>query len=137
MQLSGAAAPDLWSSKGIYRVGDGAPAPEVLAVCGWPEQACPPIAAAWSPRGTVTAAAARRGDVEGGGGLGPDRARAHQHGLKEGLRMPAGRPLMRRATAQAAMTRPGPMSAQRTPAVDAIAATAKAPAGTDPTKPAL
>jgi xylulokinase len=60
MQVSGAAASDPWSSKGICRVGDGAPAAEVLAACGWPEQACPPIAAAWSPRGTVTAAAARR-----------------------------------------------------------------------------
>ena len=60
MQLSGAAASDPWSSKGICRVGDGAPAAVVLAACGWPEQACPPIAAAWSPRGTVTAAAARR-----------------------------------------------------------------------------
>jgi len=60
MQLSGAAASDPWSSKGICRVGDGAPAAEVLAACGWPERACPPIAAAWSARGTVTAAAARR-----------------------------------------------------------------------------
>jgi xylulokinase len=60
MQLSGAAASDPWSSKGICRVGDGAPAAEVLAACGWPERACPPVAAAWSARGTVTAAAARR-----------------------------------------------------------------------------
>jgi xylulokinase len=60
MQLTGGPASDPWSSKGICRVDDGAPAAEVLAACGWPEQACPPIAAAWSPRGTVTAAAARR-----------------------------------------------------------------------------
>lgn len=60
MQLSGAAASDPWSSKGICRVSDGAPAAEVLAACGWPERACPPISAAWSSRGTLTAAAARR-----------------------------------------------------------------------------
>jgi xylulokinase len=60
MQLTGGPASDPWSSKGICRVDDGAPAAEVLAACGWPEQTCPPIAAAWSPRGTVTAAAARR-----------------------------------------------------------------------------
>jgi xylulokinase len=32
----------------------------VLDACGWPAEACPPIAAAWEPRGTVSAAAARR-----------------------------------------------------------------------------
>ncbi len=32
----------------------------MLAACGWPPDACPPIAAAWEPRGTVTAAAADR-----------------------------------------------------------------------------
>jgi xylulokinase len=60
MALTGSPASDPWSSKGICRVGDGTPAAEVLAACGWAEQACPPIAAAWSARGTVTAAAARR-----------------------------------------------------------------------------
>ncbi len=60
MQLTGSPASDPWSSKGICRVTDGAPAAEVLAACGWPPDACPPIAAAWEPRGTVTAAAADR-----------------------------------------------------------------------------
>jgi xylulokinase len=60
MALTGSPASDPWSSKGICRVGDGTPAAEVLAACGWAERACPPIAAAWSARGTVTAAAARR-----------------------------------------------------------------------------
>ena len=60
MALTGSPASDPWSSKGICRVTDGAPATEVLAACGWPEKACPPVAAAWAWRGAVTAAAARR-----------------------------------------------------------------------------
>jgi xylulokinase len=60
MQLTGSPASDPWSSKGICRVTDGAPAGEVLDACGWPSAACPPIAAAWAPRGIVSAAAARR-----------------------------------------------------------------------------
>jgi xylulokinase len=32
----------------------------VLSACGWPSDACPPVAAAWARRGTVTVAAARR-----------------------------------------------------------------------------
>jgi len=58
--LTGSAASDPWSSKGICRVTDGAPAGAVLSACGWPSGACPPVAAAWARRGTVTAAAARR-----------------------------------------------------------------------------
>jgi xylulokinase len=60
MRLTGSPASDPWSSKGICRVTDGTPAAEVLAACGWPLEACPPILAAWEPRGTVSAAAARR-----------------------------------------------------------------------------
>lgn len=60
LELTGAPASDPWSSKGICRVSDGAPAAPVLAACGWPEAACPPIAAAWEPRGVVCSAAARR-----------------------------------------------------------------------------
>jgi xylulokinase len=59
-QLTGSPASDPWSSKGLCRVSDCAPAADVLAACGWPADACPPIAAAWEPRGTVTAAAAER-----------------------------------------------------------------------------
>jgi xylulokinase len=58
--LTGSPASDPWSSKGICRVTDGAPAVSVLEVCGWPSGVCPPTGAAWAPRGTVTAAAARR-----------------------------------------------------------------------------
>ena len=58
--LTGSAASDPWSSKGICRVTDGAPAVPVLEACGWPSSVCPPTAAAWAWRGTVTAAAARR-----------------------------------------------------------------------------
>jgi xylulokinase len=60
MRLTGSPASDPWSSKGICRVTDGTPATEVLGACGWPLEACPPILAAWEPRGTVSAAAARR-----------------------------------------------------------------------------
>ena len=60
LQLTGSPASDPWSSKGLCRVSDCAPAAEVLAACGWSADACPPIAAAWEPRGTVTAAAAER-----------------------------------------------------------------------------
>lgn len=60
LQLTGSPASDPWSSKGICRVADAAPAAEVLGACGWPSEACPPIAAAWEPRGTVSAAAAKR-----------------------------------------------------------------------------
>lgn len=59
LQLTGSPASDPWSSKGICRVTDGTPAGEVLAACGWPLEACPPVLAAWAPRGTVSAAAAR------------------------------------------------------------------------------
>jgi xylulokinase len=59
MRLTGSPASDPWSSKGICRVTDGTPAAEVLAACGWPLDACPPVRAAWEPRGTVSAAAAR------------------------------------------------------------------------------
>jgi xylulokinase len=58
--LTGSAASDPWSSKGICRVTDSEPAVAVLSACGWPSGACPPVAAAWARRGTVTAAAARR-----------------------------------------------------------------------------
>jgi len=58
--LTGRPASDPWSSKGICRVTDGAPAAQVLQACGWPAEACPPVAAAWAPRGIVSAAAARR-----------------------------------------------------------------------------
>jgi xylulokinase len=58
--LTGSAASDPWSSKGICRVTDGAPAVAVLEACGWPSDACPPVAAAWAFCGTVTAVAARR-----------------------------------------------------------------------------
>jgi xylulokinase len=58
--LTGTAASDPWSSKGICRVTDGAPAVAVLEACGWPSDACPPVAAAWAFCGTVTAVAARR-----------------------------------------------------------------------------
>jgi xylulokinase len=60
MELTGSPASDPWSSKGICRVSDGEPAAEVLAACGWPAEACPPVSAAWEPRGVVSAAAARR-----------------------------------------------------------------------------
>ena len=60
LELTGCPASDPWSTKGICRVSDGAPAADVLAGCGWPAQACPPIADAWAARGTVSAAAARR-----------------------------------------------------------------------------
>jgi xylulokinase len=60
LELTGSPASDPWSAKGICRVSDRAPAADVLAGCGWPAQACPPIADAWAPRGTVSAAAARR-----------------------------------------------------------------------------
>ena len=69
MRLTGVAASDPWSSKGICRVGDGSPAVEVLAACGWPERACPPVDAAWSARGTVTTAAARRFGLPAGIGV--------------------------------------------------------------------
>jgi xylulokinase len=58
--LTGSAASDPWSSKGICRVTDGAPVVAVLSACGWSSDACPPVAAAWARRGTVSAAAARR-----------------------------------------------------------------------------
>jgi xylulokinase len=58
--LTGSAASDPWSSKGICRVTDGAPVVTVLEACGWPSGVCPPVAAAWARRGTVSAAAARR-----------------------------------------------------------------------------
>jgi xylulokinase len=58
--LTGSTASDPWSSKGICRVTDGAPVLPVLEACGWPSGVCPPVAAAWARRGTVTAAAARR-----------------------------------------------------------------------------
>ena len=70
MRLTGLPASDPWSSKGICRVGDGTPAAQVLAACGWPERACPPIAPAWARRGTVTAAAARRFGLPEGIGVG-------------------------------------------------------------------
>ena len=60
MELTGSPASDPWSAKGICRVTDGAPAADVLVACGWPARVCPPIAAAWDTRGTVTAAAAAR-----------------------------------------------------------------------------
>jgi xylulokinase len=66
MRLTGSPASDPWSSKGICRVTNGAPAAEVLAACGWPIEACPPILAAWEPRGTVSAAAARRFELPEG-----------------------------------------------------------------------
>jgi xylulokinase len=58
--LTGSAASDPWSSKGICRVTDGAPAVAVLEACGWPADVCPPTAPAWARRGAVSAAAARR-----------------------------------------------------------------------------
>ncbi len=67
--LTGQAFSDPWSSKGICRVTDGEPAVAVLSACGWPSGACPPVAAAWARRGTVTATAARRFGL-------PPRARA-------------------------------------------------------------
>lgn len=69
MALTGSPASDPWSSKGICRVTDGAPAVAVLEACGWPERACPPTAAAWARRGTVTAAAARRFGLPAGIGV--------------------------------------------------------------------
>lgn len=60
LELTGSPASDPWSTKGICRVSDGTPAADVLAGCGWPARACPPIADAWAARGTVSAAAARR-----------------------------------------------------------------------------
>lgn len=59
-ELTGSPASDPWSSKGICRVSDGAPAASVLDACGWPLEACPPVSAAWAPRGVVGAAAADR-----------------------------------------------------------------------------
>lgn len=66
MELTGSPASDPWSSKGICRVSDYAPAADVLAACGWPARVCPPIAAAWEPRGAVTAAAAARTGLPAG-----------------------------------------------------------------------
>jgi xylulokinase len=60
MLLTGSPVSDPWSAKGICRVTDGTPAAEVLAACGWPAAACPPVAPAWEPRGTVSRAAAER-----------------------------------------------------------------------------
>jgi xylulokinase len=60
LELTGSPASDPWSSKGICRVSDGAPAASVLDACDWPADACPPVGAAWAPRGEVSAAAARR-----------------------------------------------------------------------------
>jgi len=67
--LTGSPASDPWSSKGICRVTDGAPAVAVLDACGWPSDVCPPIAAAWAWRGTVSAAAARRFGLPAGIGV--------------------------------------------------------------------
>lgn len=58
LQLTGEPSSDPWSSKGICRVSDGEPAVDVLAACGWPAEACPPIAPAFTVRGEVTRAAA-------------------------------------------------------------------------------
>jgi len=67
--LTGSPASDPWSSKGICRVTDGAPAVAVLDACGWPSDVCPPTAAAWAWRGTVSAAAARRFGLPAGIGV--------------------------------------------------------------------
>ncbi len=60
MALTGEAGSDPWSSKGICRVSDGAPASEVLSACGWASDRCPPVAPAWTARGAITQAAAAR-----------------------------------------------------------------------------
>ncbi|HEY1761969.1 MAG TPA: FGGY family carbohydrate kinase [Acidimicrobiales bacterium] len=59
MQLTGSPLSDPWSSKGLCRVTDGAPASDVLEACGWRRDVCPPIAPAWSERGVVSKQAAK------------------------------------------------------------------------------
>jgi xylulokinase len=60
MTLTGSPLSDAWSSKGLCRVTDGAPAAAVLDACGWNADVCPSTAAPWEPRGTITATAAQR-----------------------------------------------------------------------------
>lgn len=58
MALTSRPVSDAWSSKGLCRVTDGEPVSEILAACGWPLAACPPIAPGWAAAGTVTEHAA-------------------------------------------------------------------------------
>lgn len=59
MELTGSALSDPWSSKGLCNV-DGAPLTSLLEACGWSSEVCPPTAAPWTSRGTVSATASQR-----------------------------------------------------------------------------
>jgi xylulokinase len=59
LSLTGSALSDPWSSKGLCNV-DGVPLALLLESCGWSSEVCPATAAPWTPRGTVSAAAAQR-----------------------------------------------------------------------------
>ena len=58
MYLTGNPSSDPWSSKGLCNVSDATPMSRVLSACGWDDEHCPPLQAAWALRGTVTRDAA-------------------------------------------------------------------------------
>ena len=56
--LTGAPASDPWSTKGLCNVATLAPAEAVLRAAGWSADVVPPLAAAWTAAGVVSARAA-------------------------------------------------------------------------------
>ena len=59
MQLTGEPCSDPWSTKGLCNVVDGRPVAEILQRTGWTTEVVPPVAPAWTCRGTVSPGAAR------------------------------------------------------------------------------
>jgi xylulokinase len=57
--LTGVAATDRWSSKGLCRVDSGRAASPIIAACGWTDAVIPPAVDPWSILGTIEPARAR------------------------------------------------------------------------------
>jgi len=66
LALTGSTLSDPWSSKGLCDVTRGVALADVLDACGWSSHVCPPTAAPWETRGTVSADAGERFGLRAG-----------------------------------------------------------------------